>query len=91
MEKLAALLKQFKGTILSYALKTWGGITGIKAKIVIYCGQVIADLLETFIKNVKRKHEQEKALGELKKVDENPASTVDEKGEAYEKMFNSGR
>lgn len=87
----AAILKRIRDYFISFALKTWGGVTGIKAKIVIYCGSIVYDFLALFVKNLKRKKEQEEALENLEKVDQDPKSTNDDKGKAYEDMFNSGR
>lgn len=88
-------LKALLDNLINLAVKSWIGLTGIKgylAKKILECGgQYIFDMVNLWISKLKRKKEQEKALDHLEKVDQDPASTIDDKGKSYEDMFNSGR
>lgn len=68
------------------------GLKGRVARFIIkHGGRFLYDFIMNWYRKLKRKSEQTVAKEEFDKVVENPKSTVQERGEAYEKYINSGR
>lgn len=84
-------IKIFLNILIQKVVTSVGGFYGwVLGKILKFGGQYLMDWLSDFFRKSKRDKEQKQALEELKKVDADPKSTVDDIGKEYEKFSNTG-
>lgn len=94
MAKLPAQYKPILDAIVGMILKAaklggfWSWIGGYVLK---YGGQQVYDAFMTWMHDFTRTKEQQAAKAEVEKVVQDPNSTAEQRGQAYEKYFNSGR
>jgi hypothetical protein len=91
-----SLLDAFKAVILpqivSFLTRNILGIKGfVISNLLKYGGRFLVDVFARYLKQKEREADQQKAKEEKDKVVNDPNSTVEQRGDAYEKFFNSGR
>lgn len=91
---MPANIKALMNLVIAYLLKIlnlgglWGYVGGIALK---YGGQGLYTYLMDYLHNLSRSKDQKAAKEAADKVLADPASTPEQRGQAYEKYFNSGR
>jgi len=83
--------KIFLNIAIQKIITSVGGFYGwLLGKVLKYGGQFVMNWLSDVFRKAKRDKEQKQALEELKKVDADQKSTVDDIGKEYEKFANTG-
>lgn len=78
--------------LIQIITKNLGGVQGWIARTILkYGGRALLDLINEAVRKHEREQEQEKAKAILEKIKNDPSSTPEQRGEAYEDYFNSGR
>ena len=91
-EVFAGLMPAIIQVVISVITKNLGGVQGWIAKTILkYGGRQLLEAINEAVRKHERAEEQEKAKEKLEDIKANPDSTPEERGEAYEDFFNSGR
>lgn len=89
---MAAVLRILLEQLIKIIVGNLGGVQGwLAKKLLLYGGQAALDAWGKFMDSLKRSKEQKAAEEKKNEVVQNPDSTTQEIGKAYEDMFNSGR
>lgn len=89
---MTAVLKAILDALIGLVTSNLGGVQGWIVKMLLkYGGQAAIEAWDNFMAYIKREKVQKKAEEKKDEVVQNPDSTTEEIGKAYEDMFNAGR